>query len=1180
MQKQNMKNTEMMKQLQDKAKPRLSTKLDLREPDDSRERGPGWLFRRSKPTTVDLGGSNFSSEPDLQFCPGNDEGSGRGTDRPFKFTTKCSPPDIAAPSGSNSEHASSIYKLEIEIQRGQNLAIRDRQGTSDPYVKLAFGSKDVFKSKTVFKNLNPVWNERTCLFVYSLSEPLNVKVFDHNVLFTDDFIGSAYLQLDSLEQQRTTPITLELKDPQFPDVDLGTVELAVTLTSELCPIDEQPHMMQQAPKSLLWQWIVSISLIEGRGLLPMDPNGLSDPYVKFTLGQQKYRSKALQKTLNPQWREQFDLHLYDEKDGVLEISVWDRDTGSKDDFMGSCKLDLTALAKERKHHVVLPLEDFRGYVVLLVRLSASPYEFIADLSVTPLDNPNERKEILEHYGVWKSFSNVKDVGLVQVRVLRAEGLSAADVNGKSDPFCVLELNNERLQTHTVQKNLNPEWNKAFTFNVKDIHSVLEVTVFDEDKDRRADFLGKVAIPLLRVRDGELKGYVLKNKELTHPTKGVIYLKIDVVYNTVKAALRTVVPAQQKYVEEEPKISKQLLQNNLNRVKRFIMILISTARYINSCFQWKSTRRSIVAFVLFVLVVWNFELYMVPLLLFLALVWNYFFCPRETDMVTFEWEVEEEDKEDKDKGFMQRLFAIQEVLIVIQSALDEVASSGERIKNTFNWTVPFLSWLAATALCLATALLYFIPLRYLILAWGVKKFTKKLINPYVIDNNELLDFLSRVPSDIQVEKCDSLCLQRFLQRFPPWSQQFILKMVLGKVRALAINFDTMNENNLPVFSGGELVSGRVIVDVTGDLRVKSLDLVAKGIAKVRWTESRNAGANTSYAQNYTEEVEYLHHYDTLIGEERDEDCPEEGLTVLHAGLHEFAFSFNLPQMALATSFEGKHGNVRYWVKAELHRPWLLPVRVKKEFIVFEHIDINTPLLLAPQAGTKEKTLCCWFCASGPISLSAKIERKGYTPGECIQIFADVENCSSRVVVPKAALYQNQTFFAKGKGKQIQQLVSNLRGDWEGKLLKIPPVSPSILDCPIIKVEYALVVYVDIPGGLNLSLSLPLVIGTIPLHAGTSRTSSISSNCSTMTWLGLSETPEAPPSYSDLRISESHRRDCLRGCNRSEQEEEDYSALLTYITEFRYLPPPVYSEVDPCADVVEATNVSRPDTFPSR
>ncbi|XP_078127378.1 arrestin domain-containing protein 3b isoform X2 [Sander vitreus] len=204
------------------------------------------------------------------------------------------------------------------------------------------------------------------------------------------------------------------------------------------------------------------------------------------------------------------------------------------------------------------------------------------------------------------------------------------------------------------------------------------------------------------------------------------------------------------------------------------------------------------------------------------------------------------------------------------------------------------------------------------------------------------------------------------------------MVLGKVKVLAIYFDSLNENNLPAFSGGDLVTGRVVVEVTGDVRVKSLDITARGVAKVRWTESRNAGANTAYTQNYTEEVEYLHHYDTLIGEERDEDCPEEGLTVLHAGLHEFAFSFNLPQMTLATSFEGKHGSVRYWVKAELHRPWLLPVKVKKEFIVFEHIDINTPLLLAPQAGSKEKTLCCWFCASGPISLSAKIERKGYTP----------------------------------------------------------------------------------------------------------------------------------------------------------------------------------------------------------
>jgi Ca2+-dependent lipid-binding protein len=47
-------------------------------------------------------------------------------------------------------------------------------------------------------------------------------------------------------------------------------------------------------------------------------------------------------------------------------------------------------------------------------------------------------------------------------VFKAQDLLAADLGGKSDPFCVLELVNTRLQTHTEYKTLNPEWNKLFT----------------------------------------------------------------------------------------------------------------------------------------------------------------------------------------------------------------------------------------------------------------------------------------------------------------------------------------------------------------------------------------------------------------------------------------------------------------------------------------------------------------------------------------------------------------------------------------------------------------------------------------------------------------------------------------------------------------------------------------------
>ncbi len=93
------------------------------------------------------------------------------------------------------------------------------------------------------------------------------------------------------------------------------------------------------------------------------------------------------------------------------------------------------------------------------------------------------------------------------------------------------------------------------------------------------------------------------------------------------------------------------------------------------------------------------------------------------------------------------------------------------------------------------------------------------------------------------------------------------MVLGKVKSFTVSYDCLNDSNVPVFSSGDCVSGRVIIEVTGEIRVKSLKIHAKGFAKVRWTESRNAGSNTAYTQNYTEEVEYLNHKDVLIGHER-------------------------------------------------------------------------------------------------------------------------------------------------------------------------------------------------------------------------------------------------------------------------------------------------------------------------
>lgn len=52
--------------------------------------------------------------------------------------------------------------------------------------------------------------------------------------------------------------------------------------------------------------------------------------------------------------------------------------------------------------------------------------------------------------------------------------------------------------------------------------------------------------------------------------------------------------------------------------------------------------------------------------------------------------------------------------------------------------------------LITVLLYFLSLRTIIIVWGVNKLTKKIIRPWSTSNNEVLDFLSRVPDRVKLK----------------------------------------------------------------------------------------------------------------------------------------------------------------------------------------------------------------------------------------------------------------------------------------------------------------------------------------------------------------------------------------------------------------------------------------------
>ncbi|XP_036409587.1 arrestin domain-containing protein 2-like isoform X4 [Megalops cyprinoides] len=388
------------------------------------------------------------------------------------------------------------------------------------------------------------------------------------------------------------------------------------------------------------------------------------------------------------------------------------------------------------------------------------------------------------------------------------------------------------------------------------------------------------------------------------------------------------------------------------------------------------------------------------------------------------------------------------------------------------------------------------------------------------------------------------------------------MTFNSIRSFKLVLDGPDD---AVYSSGEILSGQVVLELNRDIKVRSLKVQGRGVATAHWLENRSVGTNTAY-NDYTSKETYFRKRQHLIRDNGE-------MVVLQAGRHEFPFSFQLPEETLVTSFEGKHGSVRYWVKVKLHRPWATVRKIKKEFTVIQPIDINTPALLAPQAGTKDKMARQWYRNFGQVSITAKIDRKGYTPGEVIPVFAEFDNSSSRPVVPRASINQIQTFIARGTMKQKRSVVAVLCGDavaprcresWQGRAIKIPPVGPSILQCRILRVEYILKVCVDVPGTSKLSLELPLVMGTIPLHPFGSRTSSVSSQYSVnLEWLRLAvpDRPEAPPDYNTVVSDDEAEQNTA-----PPQGVEEFSGMLerplqAFVQEFRYRPPPVYSEVDP-------------------
>ncbi|PIN13548.1 putative Ca2+-dependent phospholipid-binding protein [Handroanthus impetiginosus] len=184
---------------------------------------------------------------------------------------------------------------------------------------------------------------------------------------------------------------------------------------------------------------ISITVVEGKDLVVKDKIGKSDPYVKLQYGKAIKRTKSVPRSSNTTWNQKFE---FDEIGGgeYLKVKCYTEETFG-DESIGSARVNLEGLVDGSVRDVYIPLEKVNSGE-LRVQIEATRVE----------DSESSR-------GSHASSTN----GWIELVLIEARDLVAADLRGTSDPYVRVYYGNLKKSTKVMFKTLNPKWHQTLEF---------------------------------------------------------------------------------------------------------------------------------------------------------------------------------------------------------------------------------------------------------------------------------------------------------------------------------------------------------------------------------------------------------------------------------------------------------------------------------------------------------------------------------------------------------------------------------------------------------------------------------------------------------------------------------------------------------------------------------------------
>ncbi|XP_076079844.1 uncharacterized protein LOC143049954 isoform X2 [Mytilus galloprovincialis] len=310
--------------------------------------------------------------------------------------------------------------LEIHITQCKGLAPADtRRNRSDPYIKtyLLPDKTRSGKRKTKIKKhtLNPVFDEKLT-YLISKSELENrtlwVTVWHNDRFGRNDFLGEVTINFDYYRfgdsaskwyklQERVPPHLRQNIRFEQP-TSLLTYKGDIILCLKYVPAEKvnrdsdspsPSRKKARKPKLPGDKGQLHVLIKEARNLTAVRSNGYSDPFCKGQLqpDKEKQKTQVIKKECNPAWNCTMvfeDVTAENLREKSLELTIWDHDKLSSNDFLGGVRLNL---GTGKSYSKLVDWMDARGEEISLWQAMVDRPNFWIDGALVLRSTMSKRK---------------------------------------------------------------------------------------------------------------------------------------------------------------------------------------------------------------------------------------------------------------------------------------------------------------------------------------------------------------------------------------------------------------------------------------------------------------------------------------------------------------------------------------------------------------------------------------------------------------------------------------------------------------------------------------------------------------------------------------------------------------------------------------------------------------------